>query len=252
MAEINVKFPESQLSQTADAIALSIYNARRDLLEVLGVQLLSFAQEAYDVKSQGGVGDDGIQWKPIKVSTLLARLHRAGHLVDRDRHHTPVPKAVPVNKRQVYVQQVTKKGATKHNKELFDALSDAGLTFHNRKSGKLLKAGKRNQSGAFIGHVDKETMRNEVAVGGYMIGVDTGLQRASGTPGYKANANQIFDINDKGVTVGYGMKYSKFFARKRKLFPDILPDAWMKTLEELAGKETEAKIVQVIREKGVT
>lgn len=66
------------------------------------------------------------------------------------------------------------------------------------------------------------------------IGVDTGLQRASASPGFIAQGGgNIFDRQEHSVTVGYGRSYSKYFDAKRPLLPDVLPDKWTQRLEEL-------------------
>lgn len=44
----------------------------------LGVALLSKVQQAFIVKSRGGVGEDGIQWQPLKRATIAQRRTSAG------------------------------------------------------------------------------------------------------------------------------------------------------------------------------
>lgn len=48
-----------------------------DLLESLGVQLLSFAKFDYVAKGRGGTGTDGITWAPLKPATI-ERKNRKG------------------------------------------------------------------------------------------------------------------------------------------------------------------------------
>lgn len=252
MAGLSIHFPVQELTSAVDAVSEALLQSRRDLLEVLGIQLLSFSQEAYDVKATGAVGDDGIQWAPIQVATVLARLRRAGHLKAKPVNKTKVPKGVAVRPRQRNVLSVTSKGAkAAANKDLFDALHSAGVSFHDHKTGKKLAKGKRNKSKSFLALSSTDARHNTVNVSGYDIGVDKGLQRASGTPVYKGNPNQIFDIQNAVVTVGYGMSYSVFFDAARSLFPDAIPAHWMQELEELAANHCERVAVESLKQSGV-
>lgn len=49
------------------------YGIARALQLRLGVALLSKIQQAYVAKARGGRGDDGIQWRPLKASTVAGR-----------------------------------------------------------------------------------------------------------------------------------------------------------------------------------
>lgn len=60
------------------------------------------------------------------------------------------------------------------------------------------------------------------------IGIDTGLQQASGSPGFaNPNGGNVFEIRGSSVKVGYGRRYSKYFDETRKLLPDPVPDYWL-------------------------
>ncbi len=245
MSGAHVSFPLGQLSGAVDAAQLALFNSRRELLENIGIQLLSFSQEAYTVKSTGETGDDGIRWAPITVQTILARLRRAGHLKSHSLKTSKLPKGVAKAPRQRVAIKVTSKGAKgQGNSELFDALAKAGVVFRDKKTGKRLTTGKRAAVGAHVRIRGKSSLKNTVNVSGYEIGVDKGLQRASATPGYKANPNQVFDITEEFVTVGYGMNYSKYFDAKRKLFPDTLPAEWVTELESLAAQHNEQVLIE--------
>lgn len=66
------------------------------------------------------------------------------------------------------------------------------------------------------------------------IGIDTGLQFASGSPGYAApGGGNIFEVSIDSVKVGYGRSYSKYFDIKRKLVPDTLPASWQSLLNKI-------------------
>lgn len=48
------------------------------------------------------------------------------------------------------------------------------------------------------------------------IGIDTGLQLASGSPGFNAaGGGNILRITDRDVVIGYGRSYSRYFDEKR-------------------------------------
>lgn len=49
------------------------YGLARQLQLRMGVALLSKIQQAFIVKSRGGVGDDGIQWRPLSPRTIAQR-----------------------------------------------------------------------------------------------------------------------------------------------------------------------------------
>ena len=249
MAEVKVTFDTNAVSRSLDQVGLDIFNQRQELLEVIGVQILSFAQEAYDQKATGATGDDGIQWAPLKVATVLARLRRAGHLSSKPVGTAKVHASVPVGRKQKNVLQVKRK--VKGNEGLFDALADAGIDFHDARTGAKLGAGNRNKTKAVLAKRKKKALSNTVNVSGYDIGVDTGLQRAAGSPGYRGE-HQIFTKDEVGVTVGYNMKYSKFFDRRRKLMPDQLPPDWFKEIESIAEKHIETTLENSLKKQGLS
>lgn len=249
MAEVKVTFSANAVNRSLDQVALDIFNQRQDLLEVIGVQILSFAQEAYDVKATGAVGPDGIQWAPVKVATILARLRRAGQLASKSIATAKPHKNIPIGRRQKNVLQVKRK--VKGNEGLFDALSDAGIDFYDYRTGKKLGEGKRNKTQAVLAKREKNSLSNTVNVSGYDIGVDTGLQRAAGSPAYRGD-HQTFTKTEVSVTVGYNMKYSKHFDKRRKLLPDEVPEEWMKELDSIVEKHLGAKLEQAFKANGLS
>lgn len=83
----------------------------------------------------------------------------------------------------------------------------------------------------------KQTTATGVALpsgGPSSIGIDTGLQFSSGSPGYSIpGGGNIFEIGVDSVKVGYGRSYSKYFDIKRKLVPDTLPEGWQSMLNKV-------------------
>lgn len=71
-----VIFPASELTKGLGKISELINRRRADLLEILGVRLLSEAQRAFQQKSRGGTGSDGIKWKPLAEATIAHKGRR--------------------------------------------------------------------------------------------------------------------------------------------------------------------------------
>ncbi len=247
-----IVFPTGQLIGAVDAVAEAIEKERRDTCEVLGVQLLQFIQLAYEEKSHGKTGEDGIAWEPITVDTVLGRLRKAGHLSTTPVKHVKKP-AVPVAPNQRVIYKVAR--TEKHNKKLFGELEAAGVEFYDKK-GKKISGAKGHKAGTTL-KINKATRENTVRVspGAYQVGVDTGLQRASASPGFvgpDGKGGNVFRTDEVSFTVGFGRNYSVYFDRHRKLIPDTLPDAWLKQLEELAA-DRQAKVIDAtLKEKGVS
>lgn len=221
---VHISFPDDDLNRTVDAAQMALYAKRQELLELLGVQLLSLEKLAYVEKSRGGRGGDGITWKAITVGTLMARLRKAGHL-----------------KGNVIAKSVKK------NQPLLKQLARAGVTFHDRKGKRLSKNQPLHKQGTLVG-VDEATRRRRIKVApdSYQIGVDTGAQLNSAGPSYSATdgkGGNILKIEDNSVTVGFGRSYTEYFDKARPLIPVPLPADWIQKLEEIAT-EHGAKIIQ--------
>ena len=243
MASPRVVFPARELSDAVTAVDIALRQSRRDILETIGIQLLSYAKLDYVTKSRGGTGTDGITWAPIKVGTILARLRKAGHLKSRP---------VAGTNRQTAVVAKT----VKANESLFKQLARAGVKFRDKK-GNVVKGNRpRSKAGNTVGTtkaVREKTVT--LAPGSYQIGVDTGLQLNSAGPGYKGSdgkGGNIFEQNDVSVTVGFGRSYSGYFDKHRKLFPDTLPEPWRDGLEEIAAREGGKIVEDILKNEGVS
>lgn len=247
MANVGVLFPDDDIDRALNQANLEIIRKRKELLEKIGIQVLQFAQLAYDQKSRGQVGDDGIQWDPIQVSTILARLRRAGHIKSKRGMNPPPARPLKKGEKRPFRPihfEVSR--SVKGNSDLFNALQDSGVEFRNKKGKALAKKDKKYGKGTLLKVAKQDTLKQSVSVSGYMIGVDRGLQRSSASPGFHSEeGGNVFEQNDVSVTVGYGMNYSGHFDLHRKLFPDILPEPWFKELEEMVAADVEATIVNV-------
>lgn len=168
-----VHFPLADLKRAARNNQQAIEQEIADILEVLGIQLLSLIQLDYEVKSRGGSGAGGVTWKPLKPETAK----RKGRRGRRNR---------------------------------------------NRRT---------TASG-----------RRRPRAGQTAIGVDTGLQRASATPGYRApdgEGGNVFELGATDVTVGFGRSYSQYFDDERELIPEPLPMQWQHELDLTASEMLE-------------
>ena len=265
MSGIEVVFPFEELNAAADKAALDMLRSRREVLDVLGIQLLSFAQEAYVAKARGGTGSDGIQWDWIQAGTLLARMRRAGHLVRpgvKNKKNTVGPKAAGLTQFMQIKQPGGKKNeaARKANNSVFRRLASSGVI----KATTSGKGDARFKTGSVIGIVKdkktgstKETLRKRISPsgGGYEIGVDTGMQRSSAQPGYTGRdgkGGNVKKIDGDTLTVGFGRNYSEYFDEKRALFPVKLPQEWLDDLEEMAAQHGADIIERSFKESGVT
>jgi hypothetical protein len=93
-----------------------------------------------------------------------------------------------------------------------------------RKSRRGRKAGSKKRT--FVGNL---LPSGKVSA----IGIDTGLQFASGNPGFtSAEGGNILVQRIDSITVGYGRRYSKYFDLVRKLMPDILPASWRAAIDK--------------------
>lgn len=138
------------------------------------------------------------------------------------------------------------KGRTGSDGIRWDPLKASTIERKNRRARPKNRKGKRTGKPK----ATTKSGKKRPGLGESQIGVDSGLQRASAAPGYKApdgRGGNVMEIEGAGITVGFGREYSEHFDDKRKLIPDKLPDEWQKELEgtvsDWAG--------QVINEEGI-
>lgn len=164
----SVRTPSDDIRTKLRKSKVAFATQQRPALEAMGIAVLSQSQQAYRVKSRGGMGSDGIKWNPLAESTIKQRNRRG--------------------------QQNATRTTT--------------------KSGKARPTG-----------------------GSVAIGVNTGLQLSSASPGFKsAGGGNIFRLATSSVTVGYGRSYSKFFDEQRELLPSTLPASWRQILQGIANR----------------
>lgn len=181
------------------------------LLQRIGVVVLSLTQLDYYEKAKGGTGADGTKWKPLDPRTVAARVRKRGagrRLVDESKRLT------------ARIQAVTPPDVERQRRVL-------------RARRRALQAQLRTLI--------------QAAISRHEIGVDTGLQRASASPGFQpadGEGGNVFQVDGDTVRVGYGREYSEYFDADRPLLPDDLPESWeaevdhvvLRWAEEILGR----------------
>lgn len=259
---LQVYIPTDKLLAQAHRAEQSLRQHTQDILETMGKSLLELILEAYEEKSLGKIGSDGVQWEPIQLGTLLARLRRTGFIgKPKPGKETEAVQKAQADPAKAGVHKDAKNTKTairlnKTNKELDRVLVNLRL------SGILvtLKHSKGNAAKKMVfsaGHIfgiakDKKTGRVSDTLkrritpqeGGYQIGVDKGMQRQSLQPGKgKGDAGPNLLYAESSVTVGATMHYSPEFDKHRQIIPDKLPDAWLTEIEKTVA-EYGAELIQ--------
>lgn len=204
------------------------------LMEILGIGVLSEAQLAYVEHARGFMGSDGIFWAPLKRATLVARVAKRGRgrkIIEKREDLAKQIRQLERSKPRI------KRGRGSLN--LFSKARRSQIATSRRairESGRAvevkiekLRAQRKKLRDDFVKLVDAMVANHE-------IGVDTGLQRASAKPGFRADdsdGGNVLAVRENAVTAGYGRSYSKHFDKKRPLLPSDLPAAWRKNLEAM-------------------
>lgn len=236
-----IRFPYDEIAQHGREVQAEFIRQRGELLQVLGIQLLSKVKLAFEEKSRGGTGADGIKWKPLTANTLLRRLQKRGAVSGFKTHGGGFRNG----------QKGTVAKNSKTTKDILRSLETAGAIKINGagKAGSIKKGttftvtnnAKRIDSVNVAGSKKTKTGKPRPSNSSHQIGVDTGLLRNSATPGYKGpdgKGGNVLDVSQHAVTVGFGRTYAEYFDRDRTLIPDPLPDDWMRELEQTVVKWT--------------
>lgn len=210
--KFNVKVDLQSAITQAKRLQAALRRGRPDLLNQLGVQLLSLSQQAYRQKSRKQRGSDGITWSPLQRKTIENRVRRrapAKRIVQQRRQLSDELRSLNAGSGKV------KRG-------------------ENRKAAiERVRAKRKELSAKLQQLIDTEFAK-------YEIGRDTGLQLASASPGFAApdgKGGNLLRVNGtSSVTVGYNRKYSKHFDAKRTLLPATPPPDWQKRLDNLTKK----------------
>ncbi len=92
--KISLTVPTANIRQRWRKARAELRRDRRTPLNAIGVQIVSDANQAYRVKSRGGMGSDGIHWKPLAQSTIDRKNRRGKQNAKRTK--TKSGKARPI------------------------------------------------------------------------------------------------------------------------------------------------------------
>lgn len=191
----------------------------------LGVRLLSLVQQAFEVKSKGGKGDDGIIWPPLKPETIARRRQGKGdkRLVS-DRTRTA---NLTAEQKKFFRQEV------------------------KRRTGRLIHSGLDRYRAAVAarGQVVRVLRKQGAAIqtkAGILGGRDAMILRDSGklfnslSPGVEDKPSsapgQIFETPAGSVIVGTNVPYAAAHHNgtsrlpARPFWPKTLPAVWWREL----------------------
>jgi hypothetical protein len=222
----------------------------------VGMTALACVQEAFVVKADGGVGDDGISWEPLKKATIAARRIGPGDV--------PGLKALGITKRQfgygarrqgqgdLDVKGRLKRGfltqaEDKRWKMIFATRKMAMMARHGMSE--EAAAGRAAQIAWATLKAEGAKTRLEVLGNRHVqIGRDTGRMLASLSPGVvdpmthpltadpEIGEETILREEPGAVIVGTTTEYAGRFHAQRPLWPanNELPPPWSKRIEEAA------------------
>lgn len=186
--------------------------------ERVGISVLGNVQKAYDVKARKGTGEDGIAWKDLSPKTLEARVRRRA------------PARKIIEERRQLAQEIR-------------GILSGGIS-PTTKRGKAIAGNvavdKLRQRRAALSRKMLALITKEMSA--YEIGIDTGLQRSSASPGLPQDriwktpprdtlGQNLFRVEPGSVTIGYDREYSRAFDSQRKIIPDTLPAPWQTQAE---------------------
>jgi len=221
----NIGYPVAQVRKMTEAIANKMRERISEGAMAVGISVLGNAQQAYEAKSRHGTGSDGITWKELKPETLEARVRRRA------------PSRRIVERRAELAAEIRNlthsPGKAKTSK---GRISEAARIATKIKTLRQKRDDLKKQHEALVA----------AEIGNHQIGVDTGLQRASASPGFSdphgiwskspvdSLGQNLFVVNGGEVAIGYHRDYSAAFDAVRPLFPDTLPTEWRADAEEIA------------------
>lgn len=187
----------------------------------VGVTLLSLIQQAFIVKSRGGVGSDGIQWKPLKRETIAQRRITPGE-----------KKAAGIKGKRV--RGLLTPSQDKRWRQLF-ASRKARLVLRGMGEGAAMA-----EAAKFAwAMLKKEGAKTKLEVfGGRQVDImrDTSRLFRSLTPGVEDRPSgaedQVFETPTGAVIVGTNVEYAGRQHKMRPLWPEKIPAEWWAVIME--------------------
>lgn len=201
----------------------------------MGVALLSKVQQAFIVKSRGGVGSDGIRWKPLSPRTIAARRVSA------------------TEKRTLAI------GGRRERGMLTPAQNQRWKSIFGSRLARLMAQGMNEAAAKTLAAkiawavLKQEGAQTKLQVLGSRqvdIGRDTGALLRSLTPGVEdkpSNADgQVFEVQPGLVIVGTNVPYASRFHRDRPLWPEIMPTQWSDAVNAAASRGIALALAQIL------
>jgi hypothetical protein len=204
----------------------------RPILTRGAVALLSQIQAAYIVKARGGVGSDGIKWKPLDRKTIAygrrtSRSELKSLGVSGKRVRGLLTPAQDKKWRSIYARCLAQ----------FRARGVAGG-----------EARAAQIAWAVLKRDGAKTKLDVLGSRVVEIGRDTGGLLASLTPGTEEQPSsadgQIFEVKPGQLTVGSNKPYASRFHASRPMWPAELPQPWA---DAIAGAIMRGLIVAITR-----
>lgn len=244
------------LRQSA-AVQQDMLREQPEMLREVGVDLLSLCQRNYIDKARGGGGADGKPWRPLQAATILARLRKRNFISGSRKGQATVLKS---NKgTTTLLQSLRKQGAIEiiHAAPKGKGGGKGGKRRVSRnavRKGDTIRIINGRQAVTSINAGRKSKNKQRVSsIGAFEIGVDTGLQRASASPGFigpDGKGGNLLLMSQASVTVGYNRTYSDHFDRLRPLIPNPLPEAWLKRIGRRVQRWAEGIVHRHLRDEG--
>jgi hypothetical protein len=187
------------------------------LCKRMGVALLSQIQQAFVVKARGGVGSDGIAWKPLKRATIAARRTTAKEKkslgVGGKRVRGLLTPAQDKLWRRVFAGQ-------KARMDLRGIPGSAAIAA--KMAWAAVKAAGGRTKLDVLGGRKVEILR------------DSGRLLRSFAPGVEDRpsgaAEQVFAVAPGRVTVGTNVPYAARQHADRPFWPDAMPEPWARAV----------------------
>jgi hypothetical protein len=205
----------AKLAQLVAALSTGGEAARGVQLR-MGTAALSLIQQAFVVKSRGGMGSDGIKWPPLKRATVAAR-------------RPPPQKRRGERPRGLLTMTEDKRWRAIYGQSL------AWLRAKGESEGSA-KARAAQIAWAKLKQAGAKTRLDTLGGRQVDIGRDTGRLLRSLTPGVEGSPatvpEQVLKTPPGGVIVGTNVPYAAKFHERRRLWPADLPDSWWERIME--------------------
>jgi hypothetical protein len=223
--EAEVRDALARLPAVIAGLAPDVNGVGRALQLRIGVTALSQIQQAFITKTRGGIGSDGIKWKPLKPATIAQR-----------RTTRTERKAAGVGGKRV-------RGLLTPSQD-----KQWRRTFASKKARLMLRGmseGAASALAAQLAWTEAKAAGAKTLIGTFGnrkvdIGRDTSVMFRSLTPGVEDRpsgaASQVFDVERGAVIVGTAIPYASHFHKHRPLWPDALPRVWWDAILASLGR----------------